>query len=145
MIRIPKATGKGKNAREIPLWALPMAEGVLREWKVERKGQGAKAGDHFVCSQASHAFGKRLDRRNARSRFLACCKILGEERQRMLTVHDGRHSCASHLLAAGWPLPMVRDMLGHASVATTSVCSHVVVDDEVPPDPFAFANGKAAR
>ena len=37
---------------------------------------------------------------------------------------------------------MVRDMLGHASIATTSVYSQVVVDDETPPDPFAFANGK---
>ena len=56
--------------------------------------------------------------------------------------HDGRHSCASHLLAAGWALPMVRDMLGHASIATTSVYSHVVVDDEVPADPFSFVGRK---
>jgi site-specific recombinase XerD len=56
----------------------------------------------------------------------------------MLTIHSGRHTCASHLLAAGWPLPAVRDMLGHANIATTSVYSHVVVDDTVPPDPFAF-------
>ena len=37
--------------------------------------------------------------------------MLGPERQGMLTIHSGRHSCASHLLAAGWPLPAVRDML----------------------------------
>jgi len=40
---------------------------------------------------------------------------------------------------------MVRDMLGRASIATTSAYWHVVVDDETPPDPFAFANGKAAK
>ena len=123
------------------MWALPIAEGVLREWKVERKGQGAKAVDHFVCSQSRSAFGNRLDRRNARARFLSCCQVLGSERRAMLTIHDGRHTCASHLLAAGWALPMVRDMMGHASIATTSVYSHVVVDDETPPDPFAFAKG----
>ena len=32
-------------------------------------------------------------------------------------------------------------MLGHASIATTSVYAHAVVDDERSPDPFAFANG----
>jgi len=42
---------------------------------------------------------------------------------------------------AGWGLPMVRNMLGHASISTASVYSHVVVDDEIPPDPFAFAGG----
>ena len=57
----------------------------------------------------------------------------------MLTIHHCRHTSASHLLAADWALPMVCDILGHASIATTSVYSHAVVDDETPPDPFAFA------
>jgi hypothetical protein len=30
----------------------------------------------------------------------------------------------------------VRDLLGHANIFTTSLYSHIVVDDAVPPDPF---------
>ena len=138
VIRLPKAIAKGKKSREIPLWKLPTALAYLQVWWIERKAQGAKAGDYFVCSQARSVFGKRLDRRNARARFLAACRVLGTERCDMLTIHDGRHTCASHLLAANWPLPVVRDMLGHSSISTTSVYAHVVVDDALPPDPFAF-------
>ncbi len=139
-IRLPKAIAKGKRKREIPLWKLPTALLYLQQWKDERQGQGAKAGDYFVCSQAKNAFGNRLDRRNARARFINCCKALGDERASDLSIHDGRHSCASPLLAGGWTLPAVRDLLGHANIATTSVYSHVVVDDEIPPDPFAFVS-----
>ncbi len=139
VIQIPAAIAKGKKKREIPLWKLATALLHLQDWKNDRKAQGAKPTDRFVCSQAKNAFGKPLDRRNARARFLATCDVLGQERRDMLTIHDGRHTCASHLLAAGWPLPAVRDMLGHANISTTSIYSHIVVDDEVPPDPFAFA------
>ena len=88
---------------------------------------------------------------SARARFINACKVLGAERQGMLTIHSGRHTCASHLLAAGWPLPArrggpaVRDMLGHANIATTSVYSHVVVDDTIPAAPFVFAPWRSAQ
>lgn len=32
--------------------------------------------------------------------------------------------------------------MGHANLWTTNLYSHVVVDDDVPPDPFAFAAGR---
>ena len=39
------------------------------------------------------------------------------EPQAMLTIHCGRHSCTSHLLAAGWPVTALDDQvprrLGH--------------------------------
>ena len=144
VIRLPKAIAKGGKPREIPIWQLPTALLRLPEWKAERRAQDAKPAGYFVCSQATGNRGKRLDRRNARARFISCCRALGQERAGMLTIHDGRHTCASHLLAGGWSLPAVRDMLGHANIATTSVYSHTVVDDETPPDPFAFINGKEA-
>ena len=37
-----------------------------------------------------------------------------------LHFHDLRHEAGSRWLEAGWPLSHVRDMLGHASIATTS-------------------------
>jgi integrase len=41
--------------------------------------------------------------------------------------HDLRHTHASHLLAAGVSVKVVRERLGHASVGfTLDVCAHVV-------------------
>ena len=48
----------------------------------------------------------------------------------MLTVHHGRHTAASRLLAGGWAHPAVRDALGHASIATTSVYLDVGTDED---------------
>lgn len=41
-------------------------------------------------------------------------------RRRRITLHVMRHSCAVALLQAGVDISVIRDYLGHASVATTS-------------------------
>ncbi len=134
---VPAAVAKNGRKRTVPLWRLPFALGHLRDWKSRRRAQGARPADPLLASQARHAAGRPLHRTNARRRFRAACRALGAERLQKLTIHDGRHTCASHLLAAGWPLPNVRDMLGHADISTTSIYSHILVDDEAPRDPFA--------
>jgi integrase len=60
----------------------------------------------------------------------SACKVLGPERLQSLTTHDGRHTFISHALAGGRTLAEVRDAAGHASIATTSVYTHVAVDDD---------------
>ncbi len=55
---------------------------------------------------------------------------LGPERGRTLTVHSGGHSFVSHALAGGRSLAEVRDAAGRASISTTSIYTHVVVDDD---------------
>jgi integrase/recombinase XerD len=144
ILDIPAGVAKGLKPRQVQLWRLPTALACLSAWKAQRQGQGAGAMDPLVCAQSRSAQGKPLDRRNARARFISACGVLGPERQAMLTIHCGRHTCASHLLSAGWPLPAVRDLMGHANLWTTDLYSHVVVDDDVPPDPFAFAGGRSA-
>jgi integrase len=51
------------------------------------------------------------------------------ERLRSLTIHNGRHKFNSHALSGGRTLADVRAAAGHASLLTTSVYLHVVVDE----------------
>ena len=129
-INIRKAIGKGRRSRRVPLWWDRGTLDDLAAWKVERREQDAASSHPFVCSQAEGSFGRRLDRRNARMRFISSCDVLGPERRAELTIHNGRHSFVSHALAGGRSLAEVRDATGHSNVAITSVYTHVATDDD---------------
>jgi integrase/recombinase XerD len=139
-IHVPAAIAKRHKARKVPLWwdAATLAE--LEAWKQERLAQGATPADSFVCSQAKGTHGKPLSVRNAQNRFKAAIKVLGSERQAVVSIHCGRHSFCSHALAGGRSLAEVRDAAGHANVSTTSIYLHAVTDDsETIGSLFAFA------
>lgn len=145
-IKVPAAIAKGRKtkrvngkvvkigpravAREIPLtWdATTLAD--LRSWKESRERQGASGSDYFLCSQQSTAFGKKLDRRNARIRFIGACSVLGDARASELTVHSGRHTFCSIALAGGKSLAEVRQAAGHASISTTNLYIHALASDD---------------
>jgi integrase/recombinase XerD len=129
-IRVPKAIAKGKRARVVPL---TFDAGTLHDliaWKDFRISQGATGSDLFLCSQRKGSLGNRLDRRNARKRFQACCACLGQERRNEITIHHGRHSFVSHALHAGRTVVEVKEAAGHSSLATTSLYAHLVNDDD---------------
>jgi len=58
-----------------------------------------------------------------------CClarKAVGEELLPVIRLHDLRHTHATLLLAAGEPVKVVSERLGHASATITlTVCQHV--------------------
>jgi site-specific recombinase XerD len=52
----------------------------------------------------------------------------GAKAFRRATVHWLRHTCGAHLASSGVPVNLVQKLLGHASLATTSI--YTATDDE---------------
>lgn len=129
-IYVPKGIAKGGKARRVPLWDSGTRDD-LAAWKQERTDLGAKSGDPFVCAQSKAASGASLDRRNLRIRFIRACKVLGKARQDTLTIHHGRHTFISHIIRKK-DIAKVKDAAGHANIATTSLYTHVLADDNGP-------------
>lgn len=106
--------GKGKKERICPLWTETSA--ALR---VVVREAGARDGPLF-----RNARGGALSRDGVayileRHTKAAATKV-PELRRRSVTPHVLRHSCAVALLQAGVDPTVIRDYLGHASVATTN-------------------------
>ncbi len=81
--------------------------------------------DALFISLDNRTRGTRLSTRSARrivDKYLTMAGIKQEGR----SCHALRHSTATWLLAAGVPMEVIADLLGHSSVAVTAVYAKVV-------------------
>jgi integrase len=117
------------RSRRVPLWWDAGTLADLMAWRDDRREQGARCDDPFICSLQRATYGDPLNRHVLRRRFHTACRVLGWDRLRTLTIHHGRHTFISHALAGGRTLAEVKAAAGHASLLTTSVYLHVVVDE----------------
>lgn len=139
-LSLPASITKGGKPRRVPLWWDEGTLNDIRAWLAERlMKHGAQATDTFICHLHGDEAGGPLSRFRVRDRFLTACSVLGRERLMNLTVHHGRHSFVSHALASGRTLAEVRDAAGHGNIATTSIYTHIAVEDAVVGHMFGAA------
>jgi integrase/recombinase XerD len=113
--------GKGDKQRVVPLGAKAVAavEAYMQyeRPKLEERGRGLS---QFLLLSPR---GGRLRRERIWELIKIYAKTAGCSDK--LSPHSMRHSFATHLLAGGADLRQVQEMLGHASIATTQIYTHV--------------------
>jgi integrase/recombinase XerC len=117
-----RVLGKGNKERTIPMGNPAMK--ALNLWLKDGRDVIKNAqSDNAVFLGAR---GRRIDQRTVRTIvYQALEAIEGIER---MGPHALRHSAATHLLEGGADLRTVQEILGHASLATTQIYTHVSTD-----------------
>jgi len=114
-----RVLGKGNKERTIPIGNPAMR--ALESWL--KDGRDSLAGAKSERAVFLGVRGKRIDQRTVRTMvYHALAALEGAEK---MGPHALRHSAATHLLEGGADLRTVQEILGHASLATTQIYTHV--------------------
>lgn len=116
--RTARVTGKGNKQRTVPFGE--SAAAAVRDWIDHARpeldhGDGGAA--LFLGSR-----GGRIDPRQVRRVVEKSAAATGAGR---VSPHDLRHSAATHMIEGGADLRVVQEMLGHSSLQTTQIYTHV--------------------
>jgi len=122
-LRVVRLVGKGNKTRLVPLGerARIAVDRWLSDGRMTLPGARRRA-EVFLTKS-----GRPLDRQTGWRRVKACALRAGLRPE--VSPHTLRHSFATHLLAGGADLRSVQEMLGHASIQTTEVYTHLDADE----------------
>ena len=112
--------GKGNKERLVPI--SEVAVQCLREWFEERASLKIKPG-HEDYVFVSMRRGTKLSRITLFVRIKQLAQLAGI--QKNISPHTFRHSFATSLLEGGANLRAIQAMLGHESIATTEIYTHI--------------------
>jgi integrase/recombinase XerD len=118
-LRVLRLTGKGSKTRIVPLGR--RAKDALEAWMSggRTKLPGAARAEHVFLTKSGRPM-TRLDAWRAVKSAAARAGL-----PVAISPHTLRHSFATHLVEGGADLRSVQEMLGHASIRTTEVYTHL--------------------
>lgn len=120
--RVVRVLGKGRKERVVP-FGVP-ADEALGEWL--DRGRPRVATDGSGPALFLGRRGRRADPRQVREVVHSLLAHVPDAPD--VGPHGLRHSAATHLLEGGADLRMVQELLGHSSLATTQIYTHVSLD-----------------
>ena len=135
-----RVVGKGDRERQVPvgevavLWLRRYVSEVRPGWLDKATLETRHGGPLFLSVR-----GERLDRRRAWEMLVAAARSAGLNEG--VSPHTLRHSFATHLLEGGADLRIVQELLGHASINTTQLYTHLT--GERIKDVYARAHPRA--
>ena len=112
-----KVEGKGSKQRLVPI--SPRAINELKNYFVERGNAKIKHEDFVFISR----FGKNISRIMVFHIIKELADRIGLKKS--ISPHTFRHSFATHLLEGGANLRAIQAMLGHESIGTTEIYTHI--------------------
>ena len=116
-----RVIGKGDKERTVP-FGVPAADAVHRWIACRTVLVTPASGPALFLGRR----GRRVDPRTVRTSLTALVREMPDTAA--LGPHGLRHSAATHLLEGGADLRMVQELLGHASLSTTQIYTHVSVE-----------------
>lgn len=118
-----RITGKGNKQRLVPI--SPVATEWFGYWMQDRSTLDVKP------EAIDIAFLNRRGGQLTRAMIFTIIKSLAQEAgiQKKISPHTLRHSFATHLLQNGADLRIIQQLLGHESISTTEIYTHVDIQD----------------
>ena len=110
--------GKGDKERLVPIGGA--AVDAFVEWLDVRPEAAAPSFDDYAFL---NRFGRPLSRVSVFNMVKAAALSAGVDKE--ISPHTFRHSFATHLIENGADLRVVQEMLGHESILTTEIYTHI--------------------
>jgi integrase/recombinase XerC len=120
--RVVRVVGKGRKERSVP-YGQPAQQAIV-EWLTA--GRPRLTGPESGAALFVGVRGRRLGARSAREIVHRRLRAVPDAPD--LGPHGLRHTAATHLLEGGADLRSVQELLGHASLATTQIYTHVSIE-----------------
>lgn len=113
-----RIVGKGNKERVVPMGD-PAAEAITAYLAVRPEPAGADSEDILFLNRS----GRQLSRISVFNMVKKQAMLAGITKE--ISPHTFRHSFATHLIEGGADLRVVQEMLGHESILTTEIYTHL--------------------
>jgi integrase/recombinase XerD len=113
--------GKGDKDRVVPVSARVCE--LIRNYLLFVRPAFVKTKDN------GHLILNRSGKKMAANGIYIIVKHYGSRIKKKVTTHSLRHTCATHMLKNGAPVRHIQELLGHESLESTQIYTHVTIND----------------